>query len=135
MGILDQIDKVNRDNRRLLAKLYSEPGTKKKRNKMTSKQREFIWEHPKMFGRTCSICNQRITKLSDLEFDHTKAFSKGGKKVALAHRDCNKMKGSGSLKKIQKVMGFKQKTRKKHKKKSHRRKKSDTYGSLFKSWG
>ncbi len=52
---------------------------KKKRVKLTPKQRIFIWEHPKICGRTCSICHQRITKLSYLEVDHTQAYSKGGK--------------------------------------------------------
>ena len=89
-------------------------GPKKEKKKKRVKQRIYIWEHPKICGRTCTICHQRITKLSDLEIDHTKPFSKGGKKLALAHRDCNRMKASGSLRKIQKTFGIK--TKKKRKK-------------------
>ena len=37
-------------------------------------------------GRTCSICHKRITKLSDLELDQIKPYSKGGTKLALAQR-------------------------------------------------
>ncbi len=93
---------------------------KKKRVKFTPKQRIYVWEHPKICGRTCSICHRRITKLSDLELDHTKPFSKGGKKLALAHRDCNRMKASGSLRKIQTTLGIK--TKKKPKKKGRTKK-------------
>jgi 5-methylcytosine-specific restriction endonuclease McrA len=90
----------------------------KKRVKLTPKQRIYIWENPKIYGRTCSICHRRITRLSDLELDHTKPFSKGGKKLALAHRDCNRMKASGSLRKIQTTLGIKtKKTRRKRVKK------------------
>jgi len=96
-------------------------GGKKKRITLTPKQREYIWEHPKLYGRTCSICHSRITKQSDLELDHTRAHSKGGRKLALAHRDCNRMKGSGSLKKIQKALGIK--TNKRKQKKVTKRKK------------
>jgi len=93
---------------------------KKKRVKLTPKQRIYVWEHPKICGRTCSICHRRITKLSDLELAHKKPFSKGGKKLVLAHRDCNRMKASGSLRKIQKTLGIK--TKKKPKKKGRTKK-------------
>ena len=82
-------------------------GEKKKRVRLTPKQREYVWEHPKKYGRTCSICGQKITKLSDLELDHTRPYSKGGVAMNLAHRDCNRMKGSKNLKHIQKKMTFK----------------------------
>jgi len=102
----------------------------KKRVQLTPKDRQYIWEHPKMYGRTCSICGEKITKMSDLEFDHTKPYSKGGKKQALAHRDCNKMKASGSLRKIQKTMGFKtKKTRRRKQSKPKPKKKKPS--SIF----
>ena len=97
---------------------------KKKRKSLTQGQRIYIWERPNIYGRTCSICHSRITKLSDLEFDHTRAHSKGGTKQALAHKDCNRLKGSGSLAKIQKTLGIKTNKRKKsEKKRTTRRKK------------
>lgn len=100
---------------------------KKKRVKLTPKTRIFIWEHPKICGRTCTICHQRITKLSDLELDHTKPFSKGGKKLALAHRDCNRMKASGSLRKIQKTLGIKTKKKRRTKKRKRKAKPRGPY--------
>jgi len=82
-------------------------GKKKKRPKLTPRERIYIWERPKKYGRKCSICEERITKISDLELDHTKAYSKGGTKMRLAHRDCNRMKGSKGLKYVQKKLAIK----------------------------
>jgi len=98
---------------------------KKKKSQINLKIKDLDMEHPKLYGRTCSICHRRITKLSDLELDHTKPYSKGGKKLALAHRDCNRMKSSGSLRKIQKTLGIKTSKgkRKKKKKTTKRRRK------------
>ena len=101
---------------------------KKKRKTLTPSQRIYIWERPNIYGRTCSICHRRITKLSDLELDHTRAHSKGGTKLALAHKDCNRLKSSGSLGKIQKMLGIKTKKRKKTKKKSTKRKPVNPWG-------
>lgn len=101
---------------------------KKKRKTLTSSQRIYIWERPNIYGRTCSICHRKITKLSDLELDHTRAHSKGGTKLALAHKDCNRLKSSGSLRKIQKTLGIKTKKRKTTKKKSTKRKPSNPFG-------
>ena len=64
--------------------ILGEKAKLRKRVQLTAKQRMYIWEHPKMYGRTCSICHLKITKMSDLELDHTKPYSKGGKKLALA---------------------------------------------------
>jgi len=103
---------------------------KKKRVRLTSRQKIYIWEHPRTYGRTCNICHKRITKLSDLELDHTKPYSKGGKRLRLAHRECNRMKGSGSLRKIQKALGIKptKKKRKKKKTTKRKRKRKSSYG-------
>lgn len=96
-------------------------GNKPKRKTLTPTERIYIWEHPKMYGKECNICSGRITKLSDLELDHTRAHSKGGKKLALAHKLCNRMKGSKSLKAVQKKMGFESTIKKTTKKKSKRK--------------
>jgi len=80
---------------------------KKRRKKLTPAQRIYIWEHPEKYGRTCNICHGRIQKLSDLELDHTRAVSKGGTRLALAHKECNRMKGSKSLRQVQERMRFK----------------------------
>jgi len=95
----------------------------KKRVTLTPAKRIYIWEQPKMFGKTCSICHQKITKMSDLELDHTKPYSKGGIKQALTHKLCNRMKASGSLGKIQKTMGFKTTRRKRQSKPKPKKKK------------
>ena len=101
----------------------------KKRTKLTPKQREYVWEHPKLYGRKCNICGEVITKLSDLELDHTHPYVKGGTKMNLAHRDCNRMKGSKSLKQIQKKMALKPaKTQKKTTKKKATKRQSSPFG-------
>ena len=100
-------------DRRLQKNLFGSAPKKKKRVKLTPSQRLYVWEHPKMYGRKCNICSQRITKQSDMELDHTKPYSKGGSKMNLAHKECNRMKGSKGLKHIQTKMGFKKKPKKK----------------------
>ena len=98
--------------------------TKKKRVRLTPKERMCVWEHPEIYGNTCSICGKKIEKMSDLELDHTNPYSKGGRKMNYAHRDCNRMKGSRGLKDVQKKMGFKttKKTKSKPKKKTRKKK-------------
>lgn len=85
----------------------------KKRKTLTPGQRIFFWEHPKLCSKRCNICHERIKKMSELELDHTKAHSKGGTKLAFAHKLCNRIKGSGSLGKAQEMMGIKSKTKRK----------------------
>jgi len=87
----------------------TEKGKTKKRDRLTPKETVYVWEHEEKYGRTCSICGAKILKLSDLELDHTKPYSKGGEKMALAHRDCNRMKGSKNLRHIQTKMKLKPK--------------------------
>lgn len=102
---------------------------KKTRKTLTSAQRIYIWERPSTYGRKCNICGEKITKLSDLELDHIKADSKGGKRLALAHKECNRLKGSGSLSKIQKVLGIKSKKKRvKTTKKTLRRQNNNLLG-------
>jgi len=108
--------------------LYSNPLKKeKKRVKLTPAQRIHIWEHPTKYGRKCSICGGRITKLSDLELEHTRAFSKGGSKMRLAHKECNRMKGSKSLSYVQTKMGFKKQKRVRKKTKKEKSSKVSTW--------
>ena len=102
---------------------------KKKRVKLTAKERLYVWEHPTKYGRKCNVCGGRITKMSDMELDHTHPYSKGGTKMNLAHRDCNRMKGSRNLKHVQTKMGFAKK--KTTKSKSITKKKTTRTPSLF----
>jgi 5-methylcytosine-specific restriction endonuclease McrA len=76
---------------------------RKRRKKVCLKpaERVYVWEHPEIYGRTCSICGKKITRISDLQLDHTKPYSKGGRKMALAHSLCNRMKGSRNLREVQ----------------------------------
>jgi 5-methylcytosine-specific restriction endonuclease McrA len=110
--------------------------SKKKRVKLTPGERVKVWEHPEMYGRTCNICGRRITKLSELELDHTRPYSKGGTKMNLAHHDCNRIKGSKSLGQIQKKMAFKR-TRRTVKRKRARRSEGGLFGGTIKPfrWG
>ena len=111
-SIAEMLDEISRGNK-----------PKKKRVTLTPGQRIHIWEHPKQYGRRCSICHDKITRLSDLQLDHTYPYSKGGKKLNLAHGHCNKIKGSGSLGKIQKALGLKKKPKRKVKKNKVKRSK------------
>lgn len=92
----------------------------KKRN-LTSAQKLFIWENN---SKSCNICGKRVTKLSEAEFDHTRAYSKGGasngSNVKIVHRACNRLKGKKSLSETKKLLGInvKVKRRKKSVKKS-----------------
>jgi len=105
--------------------------SKKKRKTLTAGQKMFFWEHPKLCSKICSICHERITKMSDLELDHTRAYSKGGTKLAFAHKLCNRIKGSGSLGKAQKMLGIKTKRKKvKAKSKPHRTESKQDFGIL-----
>jgi hypothetical protein len=101
--------------------IFGEGPSKPKRKTLSSGDRIYIWERPKKYGRTCSICHEKITKLSDLELDHTRAYSKGGTKLALAHKDCNRRKLSGSLRRMQKRLGISGTKRKARKKRPKRR--------------
>ncbi len=119
MSIVDFNRLLTRQNKNIEKQMMGR--TKKKRKSLTSGQRLFIWEHPKLYGRKCHICGQKITKQSDLQLDHKTAFSNGGKKLALAHTHCNRIKSSGSLRKIQKALGLRIKRKRSERKKKVRR--------------
>ncbi len=108
----------------------------KRSNKtLTLRQRLWLWEHARSQGlsKTCNICHKRITKFNDMELDHVRAASKGGKKLAMVHKDCNRMKSSGSLKEIQKRLGVKTRgTRKKTKRKRNYHYETDILGNRYK---
>ena len=101
---------------------------KKKRKTLSASDKIYYWEHPKFCNRICNICGEKITKMSDLELDHIKPYSKGGTTLAFAHKDCNRRKGSGSLAKTQKMLGIKTKKRKTiQKKRTPKRKTSNPW--------
>lgn len=111
--------------------IFGAPSSKKKKRvRLKPKERIYIWEHPKLYGRMCHICGQRITKLSDLELDHKRPYSKGGTKLNLAHKDCNRMRGSRGLKYVQKRMALKPAKKKKAKKKVRKKRPRQT-SSIF----
>jgi len=47
------------DMRELLFGTEKKKPKRKKRVKLTPKQRIYIWEHPKKYGRKCSICHEK----------------------------------------------------------------------------
>ncbi len=114
-------------DRKMQRAIFGGKPTRKKRAKLTASQRLYVWEHPNLYGRKCSICGQRIMKQSNMELDHTHPYSKGGSKMNLAHKECNRMKGSKSLKHIQTKMGFKKTTKKTTKKKTNKRRLIDPF--------
>jgi len=99
-------------DRKMQRAIFGISTVKKKRVKLTPGQRLKVWENPKLYGRKCSICGGKIIKQSDMELDHTHPYSKGGGKMNLAHKDCNRIKGSKSLKHIQKKWLLKQQRKK-----------------------
>ena len=99
---------------------YSKTRPVKKRAKLTFAQRTYIWDNPRRYGRKCHICGSRITKLADLELDHNRAYSKGGSKLYLTHKECNRMKGSKALSDVQTRMGFKKSKRKSSRKRARK---------------
>ena len=90
---------------------FSMMDTPRQKKTLTLKQRLWIWDNSRSQGlsRTCHICHKRITRFNDMELDHIRASSKGGKKLAMTHKDCNRMKSSGSLGEIQRRLGIKSK--------------------------
>src|SRR3989344_1856166 len=105
--------------------------SKPKRKKFTAHERNILWDSNQ---HICHICHKRISKITDCEFDHIKAYSKGGKKIALSHRSCNRGKSSKSIQKFQEHMGFKVIKKKTTKKKTKKRKRriQSTYNFGFK---
>jgi 5-methylcytosine-specific restriction endonuclease McrA len=100
-------------------------GIKKPRKKrqLTNAQKLWCWENN---PHKCNICLKRVAKLSDAEFDHTRAHSKGGttglKNVKISHRQCNRLKGTKTLSETRKLLGIKTKKGRTTKKKPKRRK-------------
>jgi len=109
----------------------------KKRRQLTHAQKIYAWENN---SHTCDVCLKRVTKLSDAEFDHKRAYSKGGAtnlgNVVITHRQCNRLKGNKTLSATRRVLGIKAPKKKRSKKATGKRKtrKADTdpfgFGSL-----
>lgn len=110
---------------------------RKKRN-LTAAQKVYHWENN---AHTCNICLKSVSKFSDAEFDHTRAFSKGGAtngtNVKIVHRQCNRLKGDKSLGETRRMLGIKAPAKKasskkrvaaRPKKKAARRRASDDFG-------
>jgi len=76
------------------------PGRKRQ---LTNAQKIYCWENN---PHRCNICLKSVLKFSDAEFDHTRAYSKGGvtnlKNVKISHRQCNRLKGTKTLSKTKK---------------------------------
>lgn len=79
----------------------------KERRMLTSAQEKLCWDNN---PHICNLCGNQINRISDVEFDHSKAFAKGGKtnltNVKLSHRACNKQKGEKSLTEARKMLGY-----------------------------
>lgn len=79
------------------------PNNKKKRKPLSPSKRIIIWENT---PHICHICNKRINKLSEAEFDHVRAFAKGGTTMKPSHKLCNRVKSDSRLSEIKKVLGI-----------------------------
>lgn len=82
---------------------------------------KYYWDN---LSHVCNICGKRVTKISDAEFDHTRAYSKGGasnlSNVRIVHRHCNRIKGKKSLSETKKLLGIKTKSKKRKRKSSRK---------------
>ena len=100
----------------------SKPKTKRQ---LTYAQKIWCWEHN---SHKCYICGKRVSKLSDAEFDHVRAYSKRGatnlSNVKIVHRQCNRLKGTRSLSETKKLLGIKSKTKRKITRKKRPKRKS-----------
>jgi 5-methylcytosine-specific restriction endonuclease McrA len=57
---------------------------------------KYVWDHPEEYKRICYICDQPIKKIMDVEMDHIIPKSGGGKKMAMTHNHCNRVKSTMS---------------------------------------
>ena len=89
---------------------------RKKPRTASATQKMLFWD---THSHVCHICHKTITRISEAELDHVRAYAKGGATMKLAHRACNRAKSSKSLTAAQKYMGVRQ-TRKKAKKRRKR---------------
>lgn len=90
----------------------------KERRGLTPAQEKLCWDNN---PHICNLCGNQINRISEVEFDHSKAFTKGGKtnlaNVKLSHPACNKQKGKKSLTEARKMLGYYSNIRKKKMKK------------------
>ena len=104
--------------------------SKRKKRQLSNAQKIWIWDNN---PHKCNICGKRVTKFGDAEFDHTKAYSKGGAtsltNVKITHRSCNRIKGTKSIGTAKKMMGgtTKKKTTVKKRKITRKKKPSDSW--------
>lgn len=75
------------DNSGFLSGIY--PQRQRSRKTLTLTQRRWLWDNSRSQGlsRTCHICGRRITTFDDMELDHIRAASKGGRKLAMTHKN------------------------------------------------
>ena len=104
------------------------PAQKKKKRQVSQSVKNWAWDH---LPHKCNICGRRVSKISEAEFDHTRAHSKGGatnlSNVKIVHRSCNRIKGKKTLSDTKKLLGIISKKKAKKKRKSNRRG-SDLFG-------
>jgi hypothetical protein len=98
---------------------------RKKKRTLGMAQKKWMWQQKNR--HVCQICHKVINDFFDAEFDHKRAFAKGGatkpSSTIIVHKLCNRLKGKKSLSGIKKELGtHKPKKRKTTKKKTTKRK-------------
>lgn len=87
---------------------------------LSSGDKKMLW---KTRPHVCAVCHKRINDYFDVQFDHKRAYSKGGRttiaNTLILHRDCNQYKSTKTLTQIKKRLGTHR--LKKRKKRSKRR--------------
>ncbi len=104
---------------------------KAKKRIITMGERKWLWKQKER--HICPICHKLINDYFDAEFDHKRAYAKGGAttpaNTLVTHKLCNRVKGKKSLSQIKKHLGTKKTTKKKtSKKKPTKQKPTNLFG-------
>ena len=104
-------------------------GTPAKKHSRTASasQKMLFWD---THSHVCHICHKVITRITDAELDHVRAYSKGGSTLKLSHRGCNRAKSNKSLEAARKYVGVRVRHTKKRKTGRKRRRSSNPW-SIF----
>lgn len=112
-----RLNHVNSSSSVMVWDLLGESRSRKRRT-ATAAEKMLYWD---THAHVCHVCHKKITRISDAELDHVRAYSKGGSTMKLAHRGCNRLKSDKSLGATQRRMGVRSSKRKTKKRRRRRR--------------
>jgi hypothetical protein len=104
--------------------------SKPKKRTITMAEKKWLWQYKKR--HICPVCHKVVNDFFDAEFDHKRAFAKGGAttpaNTLITHKLCNRLKGKKSLSQIKKHLGTKRTIKSKITKKTIKKKKDSLFG-------